>query len=501
MKGQLSIHPLAELIREISASRLSGALRLMRERVKVLVSFDAGEVVDARSNLRPHRLAECLRRWNAVAAERLSGVLNERMTDEEAFAALAASGLADGDELAAWRARQSEDVLRTPLLWADGEWSFDPQARPPARPAPKLDARPLLLEAARRLPKEFTSARLADDEETLAPADAPPENLPLQPAEGFVLSRVDAPLRVGELVALSGLPDADARQALYTLAVCGLVKRDGWPRAVPPHSIARAAQAQSPTAEAAPAAEAKPADVPEAAAAEAAPDPRAEMLELFKLAGGETHYQVLGITQQAAPAEIKRAYYALAKRFHPDRFRRDLGEPERARVDAAFAKISQAYEVLKDPAQRASYDLKVEAARTAAARAPTRASSAGANESPQYRAEDNFRQGVESLRFGNRLQAVMHFAEAARLMPREARYRAYYGHALAGDAGTRRQAESELKAAVSLDADNASYRVMLAQVYRDLGMRLRAEGELQRALSVDPKSAEARRLLDSLQKP
>jgi len=98
------------------------------------------------------------------------------------------------------------------------------------------------------------------------------------------------------------------------------------------------------------------------------------------------------------------------------------------------------------------------------------------------------------------MQAVMHFAEASRLVPGEARYRAYYGHALGGDASTRRQAEAELKTAISLDGNNATYRVMLAQVYRDLGMRLRAEGELQRALAVDPNSAEARRMLDSLQK-
>jgi len=42
MEGQLSEHPLAELIREINNTGLSGALRLSHDRAKVVVYFDAG---------------------------------------------------------------------------------------------------------------------------------------------------------------------------------------------------------------------------------------------------------------------------------------------------------------------------------------------------------------------------------------------------------------------------------------------------------------------------
>ena len=499
MKGQLSSHPLAELIREISASRLSGALRLMRERAKALVYFEDGEVVRARSNLRVHRLAECARRWAAAAEARLSAVLTEAMTDEEAASALTSAGVLGADELAALAARQTEDVLRTALLWTDGEWSFEPRAQAGGQPAAKVDARPLLLEAARRLPPEFVGQRLLRGEETFAPADAPPEGVQILPAEAFVLLRLDAPQSLAELLAVSGLPEPDARQALYALALCGLVCREGWPRALPAESVLRAQARTPPAADARtkPAVEEKRAAEP--AAEPPPPDTFEELKALYALAEAESHYEVLGVAHSAPAAEIKRAYYALAKRFHPDRFRRDAGERTRARVDAAFGRISQAYEVLKDPAARAAYDLK-EKERAQAARQQTRTASPSQEQSPQYRAEDSFRLGLSALQHGNRLQAVMHFAEAARLVPREARYRAYYGHALGGDAATRRQAEAELKAAITLDGDNASYRVMLAQVYRDLGMRLRAEGELQRALSVDPASQEARRLLDSLQK-
>ena len=84
------------------------------------------------------------------------------------------------------------------------------------------------------------------------------------------------------------------------------------------------------------------------------------------------------------------------------------------------------------------------------------------------------------------------------LSPREARYRAHYGHALIRQSNTRRIAETELQAALSLEPENTSYRVMLAELYQQLGLQRRAEGELERALAADPKNKAARALLMSL---
>jgi predicted Zn-dependent protease len=84
------------------------------------------------------------------------------------------------------------------------------------------------------------------------------------------------------------------------------------------------------------------------------------------------------------------------------------------------------------------------------------------------------------------------------LAPREARYRAHYGHALIRQSNTRRIAETELQAALSLEPENTSYRVMLAELYKQLGLQRRAEGELERALAADPKNEAARSLLLSL---
>ena len=73
----------------------------------------------------------------------------------------------------------------------------------------------------------------------------------------------------------------------------------------------------------------------------------------------------------------------------------------------------------------------------------------------------------------------------------------FMGNILSGNERTRRAAEAELQAAVKLDPKNANYRVMLAELYRDLGLKLRAKGEAERAVAADPNNQKARELVTS----
>jgi tetratricopeptide (TPR) repeat protein len=114
------------------------------------------------------------------------------------------------------------------------------------------------------------------------------------------------------------------------------------------------------------------------------------------------------------------------------------------------------------------------------------------------RAEIQFREGLAALELGQRKVAIGLFASAANAAPKEPRYRASYGQLLAANENTRRAAETELTAAIKLDPTNAEYRVLLAELYRDLGLKLRAKGEAERAVAADPNNRKARDLLRSL---
>ncbi|KAH7923983.1 hypothetical protein BV22DRAFT_1113052 [Leucogyrophana mollusca] len=66
-------------------------------------------------------------------------------------------------------------------------------------------------------------------------------------------------------------------------------------------------------------------------------------------ASAKDPYQVLGVSKDASAAEIKKTYFSLARKYHPDT-NADKGAQEK------FVEIQEAYDVLKDDKKRAAYD-------------------------------------------------------------------------------------------------------------------------------------------------
>ncbi|XP_044495005.1 chaperone protein dnaJ 50 isoform X2 [Mangifera indica] len=64
-------------------------------------------------------------------------------------------------------------------------------------------------------------------------------------------------------------------------------------------------------------------------------------------------YDLLGVSQNANASEIKKAYYKLSLKYHPDK----NPDPESRKL---FVKIANAYEILKDEATREQYDYAIE---------------------------------------------------------------------------------------------------------------------------------------------
>jgi curved DNA-binding protein CbpA len=502
MNGHIRERPLAELIREINVAKLSGALRLARERVQAVVYAEVGEIIFARSNLRVHRLALCLHRWGVMAEDKLSAHVTEFMSDAEASASLISAGVIDKDALSKFHARQATDVLRPFLLWTEGDWSFDPRARLGEDIRCKLEVSQLLLEAARGLPAEYVASRLDADAETISPVTEHPAQIQLLPLEGFVLSRVEAPVALGDLIAVSGLPEEQTRQCVYALALAGFLARDGWPAALLSAPRSAGGAAEKPAVSHTRAAEAgKDGAEIVAAKADAPPDPRTEIDALFALVYDADNYRILGVERTAESAEIKRAYYALAKRFHPDRFQRNADASLRSQIETAFTKITQAYETLHDARARSAYDLKLGIQMGVPASSQSSAAagaSANSHLSREQRAAEAFAQGLAALKQSNLSSALRLLGDAARLAPQQARYHAFYGSALARDVRTRHQAEAALQTAIKLDDSDPAYHVMLADLLRALGQMLRAERELERALALDPNHEAARRQLNKL---
>lgn len=63
------------------------------------------------------------------------------------------------------------------------------------------------------------------------------------------------------------------------------------------------------------------------------------------------YYEVLGVPKDAPADDVKRAYRALAKKYHPD-----LNRENPAQAETRFKEVSEAYEILADEKKRKLYD-------------------------------------------------------------------------------------------------------------------------------------------------
>lgn len=150
--------------------------------------------------------------------------------------------------------------------------------------------------------------------------------LPLTPVEGFVLSRIDGVLTEEDVVLGTGLDEGTVNAALARLVALGALQCEGAP---PP---------------------------PLREPSVLTPEERRLVDRLEAARSFGTHYDLLGVEPDADRRAIKAAYYELIAVLHADRFvGRALG-PEARRVQALFAAVETAHEVLAHREKRAQYD-------------------------------------------------------------------------------------------------------------------------------------------------
>ena len=64
----------------------------------------------------------------------------------------------------------------------------------------------------------------------------------------------------------------------------------------------------------------------------------------------KNYYEILGVPKDADESQLKKAYRKLALQYHPDK------NPDDPSAEEKFKEVSEAYDVLRDPEKRASYD-------------------------------------------------------------------------------------------------------------------------------------------------
>jgi DnaJ-class molecular chaperone len=87
-----------------------------------------------------------------------------------------------------------------------------------------------------------------------------------------------------------------------------------------------------------------------------------EILALAKILDELDYYQILHVRPEAPASEVRKAYHASSRAFHPDA-NRHLDLEHRTAVAEISKRISEAYTVLRDPKRRKAYDESLRAGR------------------------------------------------------------------------------------------------------------------------------------------
>lgn len=455
--GLLDEENLADLFVRIYWQRLSGCLQITQDNVFKRIYFQVGIPVSAESNLRSETLGQSLIRAGRLQGEDLEKSIAFMLENElPQGKALVAMGLLKEEELFSVLRRQAFDKIVHGFSWREGRYEFTPGLRFfDEREVFEFDLGDLygqglfLLLGEVGIQKRLQLAQGRSLEKQpcfgaaiwhfVAPDEAPAaiENLLLKPAE------------------------TEARAALRWLSWLdfGLVR------------FSKQA----------------PRTAGEGAGTSAASEKALEeqVLAAYLDSRKKNYFELLGVSPDAKPSDIKKAFYALAKQYHPDRFRGQLNGEVLRLAENLFAAMFRAYETLSRDDDRLQYLKELEAARAR----PEDGSTYGHDQ--VMHAEALVLKGEEAFQRGDWVQAKAFFDKARELNPHEPQHDAFLAWValLLESSPTPAQFEQcrvRLLRALRVDPNMVPARVFLGLLALEDGQVPAAVAEFEHALRVSP---------------
>ena len=494
--------PLPTLLGQIYLGGRTGRLRLEREDGPIGLAFHRGRLVEARM-LEGTGAALPLPEPEDELGRHLARVLFELGIERRA------NGNGDARPL-------SREPLLEALGSSRGEAIFAEESVDDGQDG-VVTTEQLLLEVVRRLPDEATvRAALGDLQRPLGLSVNPDFDRELSPTDAYILSRVDGKISAAEVLQL--VPGDEPERSLLGLLLTGVVEM------------------LEPAAKAAPPVRAPSVEAPEPPPVAPAPgaldqlgnelDPRRrEILEAYERLAHQSHFETLGVAESATEQEIKQGFFQKAKKFHPDQYR-DPGFADLSdRIEALFMRVGGAYEVLRDPQSRQSYEAVLRRRRGSDAppRAPSPpvASYSPANTSASIEAlrpadnlidtAENAWMAEEAIHRAERLIADTKTWDAIQLLqaviPRifgrkqRDRARVLLAKAYIKNPNWVRRGEELLQTVIVEDPQNAEAHFALGMLYKESGMTSRAVGMFKKALELRPDHKHAQAALNSVSGP
>ncbi len=484
-----------DVLRDIYVCRRTGFLRFTRDGHRCEFRVRNGHIVYGQATLPELRLGECMVEAGLLSQavlDRATGIVTaENLRLGEVLLGLGLDEAQVGHGLGLHVRRMLVHVF----AWREGAYAFEERDEDEVDAALPISTGEMILEAVRVIEDpDAVAYALGDLDRTLLPATDPLlrfQHVTLSAVDGYVLSRVDGVLSAREVMQLIPLPGPAVEKSLFALLCIGVVEYA---------TTARRQRAQPSTAQFL----------------------RQEILDLYASLGRRTPFEMLNVASISSDAEIKAAYFRLAKRFHPDVHHEQGLSDLRDKLEAIFFKLHDAYEAISTDDARAEYLNLHSSLAPAATQASSSAPASGAKAEkpaaaaapakparpPGHRtgrfavlsADDLYRKAEERFAEARYWEAVALLNEAIGLAENRLKLRArlLLARAYLKSPDFVKHAERELQAVLQEDGENVEAAYLLGTIYRRSNLNLRAAGMFRRVLALRPNHREARAELDSL---
>lgn len=481
-----------ELLASLHRRRFSGALLLRRGRVKKIAWFSSGQIFSVRSNLPDERLGRVMVREGLISESRFEQGLKQAQERGLLLGqGLVKLGCISAQNLEHALKAQARAKLLEVFEWTLGDYQLSMQPPPAEERSSWEISVPEVVWKGIRTRLDLGRLRLLNaglENQYLHPGQHPgatPDELGLSREEREVLSATQKRLTVGETRDLSTLSEVETEQLLYGFRCLHLVElrwdqRTGEEALPPPLPIRSFRQ--------------KSRQLPELSASHPSSqgddeEIRSRLSAKLEELSALNHFQVLGVPPSATTEEIKRAYFNLARHYHPEKFE---GSEEAKRLTGeVYRLLTHAQEVLVSPGERGAYERSLHQTE------PPRSSH------DTLAAENHFHRGEQLARSGKFVAAVEALEEAVRLQPQEGPFRAWLGwsrfRANPDNPQALAQALASLEQAAHLSPHSEWSYLFTGLVHQALGRPDKALKSLKQAQACNPENPEVRRALKSLQ--
>jgi len=494
LQGSLSAaYGLADAVKGIYVGRRSGILAVERSEVRKRLYFEKGSFTFSDTSEADWRLGQIAVRLGTIEQADLDRVLTLLSPDKRIGKVMTELGLITAEGLNEVVQYQITENVYPMFAWTEGEFDFEEKENAvPSDIAFPYSSANLIMEGVRRIvDHELIRGAVGGLEQVVSLGDNPLlrfQSIFLQPKEGFILSRIDGALSIDEVCSISPVPEEQVLTCLYGLKSTGILEfrtpDDGSDAVEVEGHIAGFfsdfAGVERFLGEGTAAT---------AASSSAAARSRAEMDEIRGLADrlrSLDHYGVLGVDPDAETVAIRKAYYGLAKKYHPDRHHKSHLTDLQDQVERIFVRINEAYEILKDEAARGVYDQQQAAGSDAGAVPPLEAASPEQQAARREQmSREAFADGKQKLETGDLFAAIRSFRLAIHNQADVSQYRSYLGRTLAKNPKWRKEAEEHLLKAIELEPRSAEHYAELGELYRGAGLGAKAERYYAEALKRD----------------